>query len=115
MYRRNSVRPMALAGALTICTLFFITALSTLGRQRRHPVALFGEGGIGTFPGGQSTGGYGEFDFEQPVEYEDETATETERLRRLKAKVRAIFPPHTNLAREIITSDRPITSHLEEK
>lgn len=61
----------------------------------RQVSVLFGDGGIGTFPGGQSTGGYSEFDSEHiPKDvYNEKTATERERLRRLKPKV-CVFTAH---------------------
>ncbi len=88
MIRSGVDKPVVLACTVVACSIFLITAWSAVDKQQRAVSLLLAEeGGIGTFPGGQSTGGYREFDFEQPVPYDDSTATETERLRRLKAKV----------------------------
>ena len=51
------------AGALAVLGL--VVTLMVTALERGQAVELFGEeAGIGTFPGGQSTGGYREFDFE---------------------------------------------------
>lgn len=59
----------AAAAGLSFAALLLVACVYTPERLERgfgegHATALFGEGGLGTFPGGQSTGGYSEFDFE---------------------------------------------------
>ena len=67
--RRRGAKFLVVAVAGVCASALFIAAVGSPWSGERG-VVLMREAGIGTFPGGQSTGGYSEFDFEvriQPI------------------------------------------------